>query len=465
VLLAPPPPPPPAPIVAVHNFDVRVLEAGGGPRRIVLRDAETPAWSPDASRIAAASGKLGIVTVAADGTDRRVVVGPGSGGAETPVWSPDGSELAFLAHDAGGAHGRVEVIGSDGTNRRVVVRAPARTDIVDVSDWTPDGTLLYTRVAEDGGAYGPSTVRRVAVDGSGDARLLADAEHAVLSPDGSRLALGTFRGTKGQSCGIDSPCDVNADIAVADADGANRRIVVRTEQHEVDPSWSSDGEQIAFSSARNVPDRPLGDFLPGGGRELYSTDPQGTCLSWLTNGDRGTWTPAWAPDAAPGPPTSCGDSGLEPEIELTFSAARRRSGLVWLGHTFGSTLLGAVHGGPRRTVLHYEDCAAFDPGGCTPFALTEDDACAGHAFFDPLPRRARRLGDLVIVPSRGDGVPPVFVAGRRVVSVFAGVPMRAIGRALRPLTGALDRPALPQRVRRRLPAGVRGFTVRCAQRR
>jgi TolB protein len=59
--------------------------AGGGLGGDLIPSA--PTWSPDGTRLAAGT-RLGLITVAADGGDPRLL-----GGGDEPAWSPDGTLL------------------------------------------------------------------------------------------------------------------------------------------------------------------------------------------------------------------------------------------------------------------------------------------------------------------------------------------------------------------------------------
>ena len=142
----------------------------------------------------ARDGNLDIYVMDGDGSNqRRVTVHPARD--ESPAWSPDGKKIAFVSNrnNVNKDHKQIWVIDADGKN-------PIRlTDgLVDSDpDWSPDGTkILY------------------------DARLVPEDHH--LAPGG---------------------------ITVMDADGKDKRLF---ERRGFDPSWSSDGQRIAFISVRNA---------------------------------------------------------------------------------------------------------------------------------------------------------------------------------------------------------------------
>ena len=95
------------------------------------------------------------------------------------------------------------------------------------------------------------------------------------SPDGERIAFAADR--KGD--------DVNYEIYVMDADGNNQRRLTNNRVDDVSPSWSSDGKRIVFSSDRK------------GNREnyeIYVMDNDGGNQQKLTNNPRHTnGDPAW----------------------------------------------------------------------------------------------------------------------------------------------------------------------------
>ncbi len=172
-----------------------------------------PVWSPDGGRIAfianydlesdSDSGsshyepsETQIFTMAADGTDVKVVPNTEGVGLYPPVWSPNGERLAFTVHG-----GWDEVARRD---RRILYTI--RVDGSDLSrigeastlpTWSPDGERLafgFADYIDDGGVY--SGVNVVQFNGTGARRIvneLVRPAHQVFqvswSPDGSELLI------------------------------------------------------------------------------------------------------------------------------------------------------------------------------------------------------------------------------------------------------------------------------------
>jgi hypothetical protein len=100
---------------------------------------QSPAWSPDGSRIAFASDRDGdwnIYVMNADGSaPKRVTRSPGVD--RNPSWSPDGKRLAFESNRNGDFD--ICVVGRGGAGERVLVERSGN-DLEPL--WSPDGSRL-----------------------------------------------------------------------------------------------------------------------------------------------------------------------------------------------------------------------------------------------------------------------------------------------------------------------------------
>ena len=267
-------PPAEAPRIAfVHGDHVWTMAPDGSGRRHLVHGGG-PAWSPDGAALAFHYGG-GVHVIAADGSRERDLPGLG----RDPAWSPDGSLIAIARRDAGGPLVTgVDVVRADGTQRRRVIERRSSTDLISSPTWFPGGErLACTRRRAIGGGDHAYEVRSVRLDGTDDRLFLADAKSVAFSPDGARIAIGDLRGAEGETC-LAGECHPDADLAVAAADGSGRTVLLRTPSDEADPAWSADGSRIAFASGRNVPKAKFDH------EEIYTVAPDGSCLTWLTNG-------------------------------------------------------------------------------------------------------------------------------------------------------------------------------------
>ncbi len=399
-----------------HGNAIYTMSADGSGVHRVTTGSE-PAFSPSGDLLAFTRDhgeeRSEIWVSAPDGSGARRLVGVGRGYdyVASPAWSPDGAMIAFThttLSEKRGLVSRIEVVDREGRGRRTIAEVdPRALESALEPVWAPDGRRVFytrTRAGQDGDyAF---ELRSVAADGSGDALFMRDAYGAAFSPDGTRIAFSDTSTDNGETCGSDE-CYPNGELAVAGADGSGRRILFKSESDEGTPSWSPDGARIAFSSGRNVPTEDYG------ASEVYTIAPDGSCLTWLTNGDRASGLAVWAPGAGASA-AGCGTA----RTALHEQRAPKR-GRWWLGRDFGAAMLSYVD----RRALGYSDCSAFEPRDCPPsLSFHQQDMCHGgpaqRGFVQRLANLRRvRGGALAATFDRGDSISLVVLTGRTAITL------------------------------------------------
>ena len=107
--------------------------------------------------------------------------------------------------------------------------------------------------------------------------LSVDDEHSSWSPDGQRIAFTRLRRSEETQDGW----HVTSAIYVMDADGKNQtQLTDYTVIDAWDPSWSPDGQRIAFYAHVSI----------------YVMDADGKNQTQLTDHPANDWNPSWSPD-------------------------------------------------------------------------------------------------------------------------------------------------------------------------
>jgi Tol biopolymer transport system component len=203
-------------------------------------------------------GPIDVMNI--DGTQNRELV---AADGDAPVWSPDGSRIAYI-HT-----GILAVMNSDGSDSHDLT---PKTLQIDSIAWFPDGGKLIFASTIDGN----SELYLISLDGHSACRLthtLADEESPVVSPDGSRIAVGLLQNN-------------NQTIQTMSIAGTDpKRLTSETEGYAQAPSWSPDSTQIAFLLNNN-------QYL----RALYTIHADGSAMTYLSVSNLEASTPTWSPD-------------------------------------------------------------------------------------------------------------------------------------------------------------------------
>lgn len=193
-----------------------------------------------------------IYSAGGDGSDPRRLTDNPKYDAE-PVVSPDGKQIVFGSQREGDFD--IYVMNSDGSN----VRRLTATAGYDGGPWfSPDGSKIVWR------AWYPATEEERA-----RWRDAMERDYIIAVP---------------------------LDLWVMDADGSNKRLLVRNGATNWAPSWHPDGKRVIFASNRDDWREDLGQF--GHNFELYIVNLDGTGLERITGNGVFDSFPMFSPDGS-----------------------------------------------------------------------------------------------------------------------------------------------------------------------
>ena len=259
---------------------IQIPSEGGQETPITTAAGRGLSWSPDGKLLAfsdgtSPNGSLGIVLILMDTKQRRTLTSPGRAGEEDifPAFSPDGKSVAFVRRVATATEiYRVPVSG--GTPVRVAIPGQPSSGLV----WSPDGAyLLFATGRLAPGLLAVSAAAR-------DATTLQRVDIAGFSV--SQPSIVAVRGGREIDLAYAHE-NANSDIWGATIGGATFSPVPLAASLRVDqaPSFSPDGQWLAFSSARS------------GYEEIWLSRADGSQPRQLTNFQSAVAnSPRWSPD-------------------------------------------------------------------------------------------------------------------------------------------------------------------------
>jgi Tol biopolymer transport system component len=271
------------------------VRAGQGVGKVYRTD---PDWSPDGKQVAfvdhsSSGGDLWVMSADGSGlrklTDSRPPPASQNHGARQPDWSPDGKTIAF-----GYGYQGISLIGANGSSLRAFVRGYSWA-----SNWSPGGKWIAYAAGED--ELDGTSIYVKSPDGS-KRRLVArrpcceySYSDPTWSPDGERIAFTVGPATPDSSG--------NAETYLAVVDRFRGPITRLTSgRYPATPDWSGDGRKIVFADWSRIGGSPVIVVL--------------TLRTGATKALGKGWAPSWSPD----------------DRRIAFS----RGGRIWVMRSDGS---------------------------------------------------------------------------------------------------------------------------------
>ena len=263
------------------NLELYIMNSdGSGLRRATKNFAmdDHPTWSPDGRRIAFVSTREpstkggqawnAIYVMNADGTSVRRLSRPGAA-AYSPAWSPDGSHIAFASGSGRAGRSDIWVMNTDGEDQRIVIANGGWPTFVD------EGKAIAFHRRGEKNRWG---IWRVNIDGSQLRQLASDASMPRAASDGRKLAVVVHGGRHKQ-------------VGILDVDTAKLDMVTTDRTDHWNPAITADGTRVVYhkvaprAAVRNVelwgrpPDTGLNLLRVAGAFPAFSPDGRRLALT------------------------------------------------------------------------------------------------------------------------------------------------------------------------------------------
>lgn len=201
-------------------------------------------------------------------------------GMRTYAQSDSSMQIVFSSDVAGPRN--VHIMNSDGSNFRRLETLDGQSNSPACS---PDGTQIsfayFNREF--------TTINRMNADGSANATLtgsgpeITSSTAPTWSPNGNQIAFASNLKSNVVTEGYD--------LYIMNSDGTNRTLVFDDVHSINDPAWSPDGNSIAFTLTINL---GMGNF----NSDIYTINPDGSNLTQITNDPAMDESPSWSPDSS-----------------------------------------------------------------------------------------------------------------------------------------------------------------------
>ncbi|MGF1570981.1 MAG: DPP IV N-terminal domain-containing protein [Nodosilinea sp.] len=234
--------------------------------------------SPDGTRLAYVASQHIYVAGLDGAAPQQITQEPGLyGAAGSPlVWSPDGQQIAF--YEGSYPFQRINVVGVDGTNRRLLTPDPDFQIYRSRLSWSPDGRYMATYVPFSPPFSNQEVVMLITVATGEIQTITRPGFYSALnwSPDSQHLILAAGEQLERQALFL-------LDLATT----TFTTLTPEPFQQVVDSGWSTQGDWIAFTAIA------IGDDV--GNQVLHVVRPDGTQLAALTAPNEYAYPFAWVP--------------------------------------------------------------------------------------------------------------------------------------------------------------------------